>query len=78
MIIDIMVDKLTKAADSVNKHLAEITSTVTTGSVVYFNYANKTLDSLFAIGTAVISAVLSYLAVKLCKHIINKINDKKD
>lgn len=78
MNIDIIITKTVRAIDTANKHLAEITSAATTGSVVYFNYVNKTLDSLFAIGTAVVSAVLSYLAVKLCKHIINKINDKKD
>ena len=78
MNLDILVSKIVKSVDTANKHLAEITSAATTGSVVYFNYVNKTLDSLFAIGTAIISAVLSYLAVRLCKYLINKWNEKKD
>lgn len=78
MNLDVLITKTVKAVDTANKHLAEITSAATTGSVVYFNYVNKTLDSLFAIGTAVVSAVLSYLAVRVCKFLINKWNEKKN
>ena len=71
MNIELIVQKTVKTVDSVNKHMAEIVAMISSG-VVYFNYTSEMIHSIFAIMTAIIS----YLAVRGTKTIIAKIKEK--
>lgn len=71
MNIEIIIDKITKTAEACNKNLAEIVA-MTSSGLVYFNYTSEVIHSLFA----VVTAVVSYIAVRGCKYLINKWNEK--